>query len=109
MARCYEAAEQLTTAEAMERMEALRVPCGVVLSPSELVEDPHARAIGLFEDSDDPVVGRVRRPRHPARFATTTAHLGGPAPALGQQTDEVLRELGLGDQIESLRSSGIVA
>ena len=109
MARCYEAAEHLTTTEAMERMEALRVPCGVVLSPSELVEDPHARAIGLFEDSDDPVVGRVRRPRHPARFATTTARLGGPAPALGQQTDEVLRELGLGDQIESLRSSGIVA
>ena len=109
MAGCCAAAEHLTTAEAMERMEAQRVPCGVVLSPAELVEDPRARTIGLFEDSHDPVVGKVRRPRHPGRFATTTARLGGPAPALGQQTDEVLRELGLGNQIESLRSSGIVA
>ena len=109
MERCYAAAELLTTAEAMERMEAQRVPCGVVLSPAELVDDPHARAIGLFEDSDDPVVGRVRRPRHPTRFTTTAAELGGPAPALGQQTDDVLRELGLGDQIAILRSEGIVA
>lgn len=108
MARCYTAAEQLTTAEAMARMEAQRVPCGVVLSPAELVEDPHARAIGLFEDSDDPVVGRVRRPRHPARFGTTGATLGGPAPALGQDTDDVLRELGMGERIEGLRADGIV-
>jgi crotonobetainyl-CoA:carnitine CoA-transferase CaiB-like acyl-CoA transferase len=108
MARCYSAAEQLTTAEAMERMEAQRVPCGVVLSPAELVEDPHARAIGLFEDSDDPVVGRVRRPRHPARFGTTGATLGGPAPALGQHTDDVLRELGMGERIDGLRADGIV-
>jgi crotonobetainyl-CoA:carnitine CoA-transferase CaiB-like acyl-CoA transferase len=108
MARCYSAAEQLTTAEAMERMEAQRVPCGVVLSPAELVEDPHARAIGLFEDSDDPVVGRVRRPRHPARFGATAATLGGPAPGLGQHTDDVLRELGMGERIDALRADGIV-
>jgi crotonobetainyl-CoA:carnitine CoA-transferase CaiB-like acyl-CoA transferase len=109
MGRCYDAAAKLTTVEAMQRMEEQRVPCGVVLSPAELVDDPHARAIHLFEDSDDPVVGKVRRPRHPARFATTTADLGGPAPALGGQTDDVLRELGLGEQIASLRADGIVA
>jgi crotonobetainyl-CoA:carnitine CoA-transferase CaiB-like acyl-CoA transferase len=108
MARCYAAAEQLTTAEAMARMEAQRVPCGVVLSPAELVDDPHAIAIGLFEDSDDPSVGRVRRPRHPARFGTTAAALGGPAPRLGEHTDEVLAELGLGDRVAALRADGIV-
>lgn len=108
MARCYEAAEELSTAEAIRRLEDHRVPCGVVLAPAELVEDPHARAIGLFEDSHDPVVGRVRRPRHPARFAGTTADLGGPAPALGQHTDDVLEELGLGDRIDALRAEGIV-
>jgi crotonobetainyl-CoA:carnitine CoA-transferase CaiB-like acyl-CoA transferase len=108
MARCYAAAEQLTTAEAMERMEAQRVPCGVVLSPAELVDDPHAIAIGLFEESDDPAVGRVRRPRHPAQFGVTAATLGGPAPALGQHTDEVLAELGFADRVEAWRADGIV-
>jgi crotonobetainyl-CoA:carnitine CoA-transferase CaiB-like acyl-CoA transferase len=108
MARCYAAAEQLTTAEAMARMEAQRVPCGVVLSPAELVDDPHAIAIGLFEESDDPAVGRVRRPRHPARFGATTAALGGPAPRLGEHTDEVLAELGFSDRVEAWRADGIV-
>ena len=108
MNRCYDAAAALTTAEAIRRLEGQRVPCGVVLSPAELVDDPHARAIGLFEDSDDPVVGRVRRPRHPTRFARTVADLAGPAPALGQHTDDVLRELGMGDRLEGLRADGIV-
>jgi crotonobetainyl-CoA:carnitine CoA-transferase CaiB-like acyl-CoA transferase len=109
MNRCYDAAEILTTAEAIRRLEEQRVPCGVVLSPAELVDDPHARAIGLFEDSDDPVVGRVRRPRHPARFASSVADLAGAAPALGQHTDDVLRELGMGERLERLRADGIVA
>ena len=108
MARVYDAAARLTTDEAMQRMEDQNVPCGVVLSPAELSADPHAQAIGLLEDSEDPAVGRVRRPRHPTRFGTTPADLGGPAPALGQHTDEILRELGLGDDIETLRRDGVI-
>jgi crotonobetainyl-CoA:carnitine CoA-transferase CaiB-like acyl-CoA transferase len=109
MGRCYEAASRLSTAEAMERLEAQRVPCGVVVAPEDLPDDPHAQAIGLFEDSVDPVVGRVRRPRHPARFGTTPSELGGNAPALGQHTDEILAELGLGDETERLRADGAVS
>ena len=109
MDRCYEAAAAMSTAEAIGKLEAERVPCGVVLAPAELVDDPHARAIGLFEESDDPAVGRVRRPRHPGRFGATPAALGGPAPGLGQHTDEVLTELGLAKRIDELRASGAVS
>jgi crotonobetainyl-CoA:carnitine CoA-transferase CaiB-like acyl-CoA transferase len=109
MDRCYEAAATMSTAEAIGKLEAERVPCGVVLSPSELVDDPHAQAIGLFEESDDPAVGRVRRPRHPGQFGATPAALGGPAPGLGQHTDELLTELGLAARIDELRASGAVA
>ena len=109
MSRCYAAAAELTTAEAIGRMEARRVPCGVILSPAELADDPHARAIGLLVDSVSPVVGRVRQPRHPAQFAADPAALGHAAPALGQHTDEILASLGLGDRIAALRASGAVA
>jgi crotonobetainyl-CoA:carnitine CoA-transferase CaiB-like acyl-CoA transferase len=109
MARCYEAAARLSTEEAMARLEAQRVPCGVVVAPEDLPSDPHAQAIGLFEERVEPVVGRVRQPRHPTRFGSTPAELGGPAPALGQHTDEILGELGLADEVARLRAEGIVS
>jgi crotonobetainyl-CoA:carnitine CoA-transferase CaiB-like acyl-CoA transferase len=109
MSRLYEVARTLTTDEAMARLNAQRVPCGVVLSPAELVDDPHAREVGLFVELEHPVAGRVRLPRHPILFATTPAALGTGAPALGEHTDEILAEIGWGERASDLRASGIVA
>jgi crotonobetainyl-CoA:carnitine CoA-transferase CaiB-like acyl-CoA transferase len=110
MRRCHEAANGMTTAEAMARFDAHKVPCGEVVSPAALSLNEHARAIGLLEDSVHPAAGRLRQPRHPARFAATPAALGGPAPSLGEHTDELLAELGYdGDAIAALRGDGTVA
>jgi len=108
MDRVYAAAATMTTAQALGRMEAERVPCGVVLTPAELTDDPHARAIGLFVDDVHPVAGPIRQPRHPAQFGATPARVGGPAPMLGQHTDEILGELGLHERIADLRAAGVV-
>jgi len=107
MNRCYEAARALTTAGAISALETHNVPCGVVLSPAELADDPHARAIGLFEESRHPTAGRLRQPRHPADFSGVRPPLGGPAPLLGEHTDEILRELGLAERIDELRATGV--
>lgn len=109
MDMCYAMAANLTQAEAIERFERERVAFAMVLSAAEMVDDPHAQAIGMFEEFDHPVVGRARLPRHPTQFHATPATLGFGAPALGQHTDEVLVELGLGAQIEQLRAAGVVA
>jgi crotonobetainyl-CoA:carnitine CoA-transferase CaiB-like acyl-CoA transferase len=109
MNECYEVAATLTTEDAMARLNAQRVPCGVVLSPAELVDDPHARAIGLFVERDHDIVGRLRLPRHPIRFSETPAELGPGAPALGEHTDEILAEIGFGDRVADLRATGVVA
>jgi crotonobetainyl-CoA:carnitine CoA-transferase CaiB-like acyl-CoA transferase len=107
--RCYEVAATLTTDDAMARLEAERVPCGVVLSPAELVDDEHAHAIGLFVDAPHPVAGRTRLPRHPTHFGATPAKLGGPAPALGEHTNELLAEIGHAERAAAFRAAGVVA
>jgi crotonobetainyl-CoA:carnitine CoA-transferase CaiB-like acyl-CoA transferase len=109
MDMCYAMAANLTQQDAIVRFERERVAFAMVLSAAEIVDDPHAVAIGMFEEFDHPVVGRARLPRHPTIFHGTPAALGGPTPSLGQHTDEVLTELGLGARITELREAGVVA
>jgi crotonobetainyl-CoA:carnitine CoA-transferase CaiB-like acyl-CoA transferase len=110
MAQCHAKAETMTTAEGMARMEAERVPCGVVLAPADLASDPHVAKIGLLVDDVHPIAGAIRQPRHPALFGATPAVVGGPAPGLGQHTDEILTELGLpAEDIARLRAEAVVA
>ena len=109
MGRCYANAEGLTMAEATLRFDAERVPFAMILTPAQLPEDPHAKAIGLFVEADHHLAGRTRIPRHPILFESTPASLTGGAPAIGEHTDEILTELGHGDRVAELRSTGVVA
>jgi crotonobetainyl-CoA:carnitine CoA-transferase CaiB-like acyl-CoA transferase len=108
MEQVYANAAQMSTADAIGALEANHVPCGVVIAPADLANDPHAQAIGLLIDSVHPTAGRLRQPRHPAQFDADRPPLGGPAPMLGEHTDDILRELGCDDaRIADLHARGI--
>jgi crotonobetainyl-CoA:carnitine CoA-transferase CaiB-like acyl-CoA transferase len=108
MTKCHVAACSFTSDEISQRMESLKVPFALVVDPKDLPDDPHAKAIGMFEEFDHPVAGRVRQPRHPARFLGTPATLQTVSPMLGEHTDEILVELGRADDVEQLRADSIV-
>jgi crotonobetainyl-CoA:carnitine CoA-transferase CaiB-like acyl-CoA transferase len=108
MTKCHVAAGLFTSEEISQRMESLKVPFALVVDPKNLPDDPHAKAIGMFEEFDHPVAGRVRQPRHPARYLGTPATLQTVSPMLGEHTDEILVELGRADDVEQLRADSIV-
>ncbi len=83
---------------------------GPVLGLHEVVEDPHANAIGLFPELEHPERGTYRTVNVPMRFKTTDVRPRGPAPKVGEHTAQTLREAGLSQaEIQELIKQGIVA
>ena len=86
-------ADQLRARGNSEWLEALRqidIPACPVNSIEELFEDPHLKAVGLFEEIDHPTEGRVMVSRHPVRYSRSPASIRRLAPNLGEHTAEVL-------------------
>jgi crotonobetainyl-CoA:carnitine CoA-transferase CaiB-like acyl-CoA transferase len=61
---------------------------------SDVMEQPHLKAVGLFQELDHPSEGKIRQARPPARFSASPAGVRRLAPRLGEHTQEVLREVG---------------
>ena len=69
------------------------IPCAKVNRMSDLLNDPHLRARDMIVEMDQPHVGRLPVPGAPIKASGVEIDLGGPAPALGDHTRHVLREL----------------
>ncbi|MEN8182549.1 MAG: CoA transferase [Myxococcota bacterium] len=94
----------------LERLDAEGVPCAPVLSVAEVPEHPQVVANELIVESEHPAAGPMRQPRAAARFGAPAEEVLAPSPTLGEHTDEVLAELGLGEaEIHELRASGAVS
>ena len=85
------------------------VPCAPILSREDLLHDPQIAANELIVESVHPHAGAMRQPRPAARYDATPAEISRPAPMLGEHTDEVLGEIGIGgDKIAELRKAGVI-
>lgn len=99
----------LTTEDAMRRMLELDVPCGAVLEPTEVLDDPQILHNKTLEIWHHPDAGQIRSPRPAARFSATPTELGRSAPHVGEHNEAVLSELGRSaEEIDSLRKEGVV-
>ncbi len=98
-----------TTAALMKALEENGVPCGKVNTLDEVLEDPRVKHAGAVIEYDHPVAGRLRQSRPPAIFGDEPCQVRSHAPALGENTDEILTAIGLGaEEIASLRKNRVV-
>jgi crotonobetainyl-CoA:carnitine CoA-transferase CaiB-like acyl-CoA transferase len=72
-----------------------------------VMEDPHLTDIGFFESKEHPTEGGIREMRLPNKWSCGTRGEWSPAPKLGQQSVEILREAGVDDAtIEQMIKTG---
>ncbi len=99
-----------TTADWVEKLEALKIGCGPINTLKQVFADPHVVARGMVIEMDHAAGVPVKVIANPVRLSETPADYRVPPPVLGQHTDEILGDL-LGisaREINKLRDKGIV-
>jgi formyl-CoA transferase len=99
-----------TVDEVLAALDAAAVPAGRIYSVADIAADPHYLARGMLQQVRMNDGSMLTVPGIVPKLSATPGSHRRNAPRLGQDTDEVLRELGLtAEQIEGLKRRGIVA
>jgi len=85
---------QRTREEALRIMRENEVTVGPVYNIDDAVEDPHFRAREIIVDARDKDLGAIPMHNIVPRLSATPGVWRRPAPALGEHTDEILKEAG---------------
>jgi crotonobetainyl-CoA:carnitine CoA-transferase CaiB-like acyl-CoA transferase len=94
--------------EAMRRLVAADVPTGPVYDYAEVVADEQMWVNGYLAEVEHPHFAGHRAVGIPVEMSATPGSIQGPAPELGQHTEEVLLEVGYSwEEIEALRDAGV--
>jgi len=98
-----------TKYEAVDILRRYGVPCSPVLSMKEIAHDRTLRESGTIVEVDQKERGRYTTIGSPIKFSDFTPVVTS-APLLGEDTDDVLRELGFGaEEIARFHAAKIVA
>jgi crotonobetainyl-CoA:carnitine CoA-transferase CaiB-like acyl-CoA transferase len=97
-----------TTAEWRALLDAADVPHAPMLSPADLLADPHLAATGFLTLEDHPSEGRLHVMGTPTTWSDTPPEPPLPAPRLGEHSAALLAEAGYSDdEIRSLAAAGV--
>ncbi len=99
-----------SSAEVLEAMESARIPAGPVLSPQQVLEDPHIDAKGLFRETEYPGLDTtIPVMTTPVDLSTTPGEVRDRAPTLGEHTNDIMSELGYSEvDIANLRTRRVI-
>ena len=91
-------------------LDAASIPCGPINDILSAFASVEAVALGMAVDQEHPAWGLIRQVGIPFQLSATPATIRTLPPMLGEQTDQILSELGYSDShIAELRNRGITA
>ena len=103
-------AARLTVDQVLAALDEAHVPTGRIYTVADIAADPHYQARGMISAVNMDDGTQLAVPGIVPKLSLTPGGHRRNAPALGQDTDTVLRELGLTpQQISTLREQGIVS
>ncbi len=88
-----EALRRRTTSDWLREFDEIGMPCGPLNTIRQAAEHPQVRAREMLVEVTHPVIGTLPLSNTPIKLSRTPGGIEGPSPAVGQHTDEVLREL----------------
>jgi formyl-CoA transferase len=93
----------------LDRLNEGQIPAGKIYDVADIAADPHYQARGMILDGTLPDGTPVQVPGIVPKLSETPGEVRSPAPALGQDTDQVLAGLGIGEaQRQDWRARGII-
>ncbi len=99
-----------TVEAVLEALDRAGVPAGRIYTVADIAADPHYRARGMLADVQMADGSTLSVPGIVPKLSLTPGSHQRNAPALGQDTDAVLQELGLSpEQIQGLKARGIIS
>jgi len=92
----------------LKTFDEVGVPCGPVKYVQELLDDEQVIANDLVVNVDHSLAGPIRMVGPMINMSETPLEVQGASPALGQHTDEILKSLGLDEEmIQKLKDAGV--
>jgi formyl-CoA transferase len=101
-------ASQMTAEQVLEALDQASVPAGKIFTVEDIAKDPHYHARGMIETIQMKDGSTLQVPGIVPKLSRTPGSIKSLAPEVGEQTDQILNEIGLSSQqIAALKEKGI--
>ncbi|MEM7343187.1 MAG: CaiB/BaiF CoA-transferase family protein [Chloroflexota bacterium] len=105
----YEVIQTRPAHEWLEMLTAANIPCGPIKNVSGALSDPHLTERGMIVELEHPALGAIKSLATPIHFSTTGIAYRHHPPQLGEQTTQILEEIGYSaSEIEAIKADGLV-